>query len=211
MSDESREQPIEEPVDALNKANEQSTVSEVGSQTLELGKFKSVEALLDAYNNLQSEFTKKCQMLSQIQKDKLDLIDENLKRNDNIIENQEEENEDQLNTFLSQNDEAKSFVDEIKTYINQNNVSPYQVAWANVVLSHLKDNDNKTNDPIINQYVLSDSNVKNKIIEDYIKNLQQSKPPITISSKSGERLSSVIPDSPKTLEEAKNITLGMFS
>ena len=36
-----------------------------------IGKFKSVEALYDAYNNLEKEFTKKCQRLSEIEKDKI--------------------------------------------------------------------------------------------------------------------------------------------
>ena len=36
-----------------------------------IGKFKSVEDLYQAYNNLQSEFTKKCQKLSELEKDKM--------------------------------------------------------------------------------------------------------------------------------------------
>ena len=70
MEENDREQPIEEPTNALNKENDERVVSEIGSQKTDLGKFKSVEALLDAYNNLQSEFTKKCQLLSSMEKDK---------------------------------------------------------------------------------------------------------------------------------------------
>ena len=66
--EENREQPIIMPATALNAAEENSAMSEIGSQNGELGKFKNSKALLDAYNNLQSEFTKKCQMLSQLQK-----------------------------------------------------------------------------------------------------------------------------------------------
>ena len=32
-----------------------------------IGKFKSVEALYSAYNNLQAEFTRKCQKLSELE------------------------------------------------------------------------------------------------------------------------------------------------
>ena len=49
------------------------------------GKFKTAESLLDAYNNLQSEFTKKCQKISELQKN----IEEN---NDNVKKNMLENN-----------------------------------------------------------------------------------------------------------------------
>ena len=80
-----------------------------------------------------------------------------------------------------------------------------------MILSHLKNGENKENDPIINQYILSDENVKNKIIEEYLEKLNSSKPPHIMSSKEGERLSSVKPDSPKTLAEAKDVVRKMFS
>ena len=41
--------------------------SEKGGEIL-LGKFKDVNALLDAYNSLQSEFTKRCQRLKELEK-----------------------------------------------------------------------------------------------------------------------------------------------
>ena len=34
-----------------------------------LGKFKDAKTLLDAYNSLQSEFTRKCQKLAEFQKE----------------------------------------------------------------------------------------------------------------------------------------------
>ena len=211
-------------------------MSEIGSQNGELGKFKNSKALLDAYNNLQSEFTKKCQMLSQLQKDKTDnLLDkscESKENVDNLTKNQEidtknsekteiidvnyktikeKSNEEELNLFLKNNFDASKYIDEIKDKsLNLSNQNPYEIAWAKVLLSHIKEG-NKTSDPIINQYVLSDENVRNKILEEYLTSLNNSKPPIIISSQSGERLSSVIEDSPKTLAEAKKLVDKMFS
>ena len=223
MKDLEREQPVVEPTDSLNKENDESVVSETGSQKTDLGKFKNVEALLDAYNNLQSEFTKKCQLLSSLEKDKTEQEKGNKdKTNDNdfqkqnqdvsLTENEKELDETELASFLLNNSEAKTFVDEIKNNFSTKNAqSPYQLAWANVVLSHLKNNDNKKDDPIINRYVLSDENVKNKIIENYLVELQNRKAPVVISSQGGERLSGVLPDNPKTLEEAKELTNKMFS
>ena len=54
-------------------------------------------------------------------------------------------------------------------------------------------------------------NIRNKIINDYFINLNKSQPPIVISSQSGERLSGVQPDSPKTLAEAKKQLEKLFS
>ncbi len=222
---ETREQPIIMPATALNVADEESAKSEVGSQNeTELGKFKNPQALLDAYNSLQSEFTKKCQLLSQLQKDKIDeekidnsqKIDENIEKNQEKIENNDENEElsqENLNLFLEQNDEAKQYEEEIKKRFSTKkpSYSPYQVAWADVLLSHIKEGD-KTCDPIINQYVLSDEKVRNKVIEDYIISLnKKTTPPIVMSSNSGQRLSEIKPDSPTSLAEAKDIVGKMFS
>ena len=230
--EENREQPTIIPATALNGANEDCAMSEVGSQEGEAnkGKYKTVQALMDAYQSLQSEFTKKCQMLSELKKDKTaDLSQKNLEENvenneslnssnqevesekidDETLENSEEE---KLKQFLLENSEAKEYVEEIKkrfssTATKQQN--PYSVAWAEVVLSHLKEG--SLSDTIINQYVLSDEKVKNKIIEEYLTGLTNSNPPIIMSSQSGERLSGVLPDSPKSLAEAKRIMSKMFS
>ncbi len=211
MEELNREQPTVEPANVINITNEDGAVSEVGSQNT-FGKFKSAEALLEAYNNLQSEFTKKCQLLSQLQKDK---VDEN---QDEKLENEEEiqqKNEQDFQSFLEANSEAKCFEDEIKQRFNLsssgNQTNPYEVAWARVVLEHLKDGKQKESDPIINNYVLSDENVRNQIILDYLNNLVRHKPPYVISSQGGERVSSVSLDAPNSLAEAKEIVSKMFN
>lgn len=219
--EEIREQPNSEPAMALNVAEENGVVSENGSQEVDLGKFKNAKALLDAYNNLQAEFTKKSQQLSKLKQDKAnekeDEFQENnensSKINQNTDENKENiENIDQeLSLFLEKNNEAEKFGDEIKSHYLDKNQNPFERAWASVVMSHIKTNDNKINDPIINQYILNDENVKNKIIENYLNELNNSRPPIMMSSQSGERLSEVKADNPKTLEEAKIMVGKMFS
>lgn len=224
--EETREQPIIMPVQALNGAEENDTMSEVGSQNQEgeLGKFKSVQALKDAYDSLQAEFTKKCQLLSELKKDKTELetSDENLAKNqqnkpqneEKVEESAEEDfSEEGLEMFLSQFSEAEGYAEEIKNRfpsVKAQQTNPYAVAWAEVLIKNLKEN-NASSDPIINQYVLSDEKVRNKIIEEYLVSLNKSQPPIVISSQSGERLSGVMPDSPKTLAEAKTRVEKMFS
>ena len=42
-------------------------VTEVEKADISLGKFKDVNALLNAYNSLQSEFTKRCQRIKELE------------------------------------------------------------------------------------------------------------------------------------------------
>ena len=125
MEENDREQPIVEPTNALNKENDERVVSEIGSQKTDLGKFKSVEALLDAYNNLQSEFTKKCQLLSSMEKDKTEQEKIEIREQqekvgeekdlsaENDYEKQIKIDEQNLALFLSNNSEANFYADEI--------------------------------------------------------------------------------------------------
>lgn len=52
---------------ALKEENEQDGASTLQSGS-QFGKFSCAEDLVNAYNNLQAEFTRKCQKLSEIQK-----------------------------------------------------------------------------------------------------------------------------------------------
>lgn len=221
--EEEREQPTMEPATALNGAEQNSAESEVGSQG-ELGKFKTAGALLEAYNNLQAEFTRKCQLLSSLQKDKMqnEETTEEKNTNENPSIERSEENEstnddatkdefdEDLKAFLEANSDAAEFAEEIKSRFSEakTKTSPFEDAWAKVVFSMLKDG--KLSDNMIDQYLITSQNVQNKVIESYLKDLQNDKPPLIISS-SGERLSQVAPDSPKTLAEAKAMVDKMFS
>ena len=178
MEEENREQPTMEPANVINITDEERAVSEVGSQG-QYGKFKSAEKLLEAYNNLQSEFTKKCQQLSQMQKDKM---------GQGAGENQADPSQDQqqteteqtqheqtelsfqsgLESFLLANDDAKQFEDEIKQKVDLSSTDddPYQVAWAVTVLDHLTGKNQQDDDTIVNKYSLSDKQERNQDIQE---------------------------------------------
>lgn len=61
------------------------------------GKFKSGEALLEAYNNLQSDYTKKCQALAELKQEKSQLT-LNGEKSLSLNENQMGTNENQMGT-----------------------------------------------------------------------------------------------------------------
>ncbi len=119
MEEETREQPVVSQANVSSETNDFGAESDAGSQnnearqTLapeqsEFGKFKSAQALLQAYNNLEAEFTKKCQKLSQLEKDKTDAPQSQI------------DIDGELGKFLSQNGEAAAFSEEIKELISSN-------------------------------------------------------------------------------------------
>lgn len=199
---EDREQPTMEPANVLNVTEEESAVSEVGSQTTaELGKFKNVQDLMDAYNSLQSEFTRKCQLLSQALKDKGEKTEE---------KERPSFDDGKFNSFLEENGEAKNYADEIKNLVQENHSASFEDAWGRAVLNRLKNDENNSSDPLINEYVLSNEELKNKVIQDYLERLKKVESPYVMASSMGEKLSAVMQNSPTSLEEAKLMTRKMF-
>lgn len=203
MEEEIREQPQQNPANVSNETSGDCAESDAGSLTSvqeepKYGKFQNLEELLKAYNNLEAEFTKKCQRLSVLEKEK---TEETESLNQGFDE------------FLSQNDEAKEFSEEIKNYVQSDlnrSRNPFETAWAKVVIQHLSDS-KQLDDPIVNRYVLNNDTIKTKIVENYLHALSEQKTPITISSHKGERVSGVVSDTPKTLNEARKLVEKMFS
>ena len=82
-------------------------VTEGETADTSLGKFKDVNALLNAYNSLQSEFTKRCQRIKELEgasaKEKLDENDKNLTQvpeTDGSVENTEQTVEKDKEEYL---------------------------------------------------------------------------------------------------------------
>ena len=167
-----------------------------------VGKFKNVDDLYQAYNNLQAEFTRKSQRLAELEKDK-------------IAQTQQfEKTEEEFKQFLADNQEAFSYATEIKKRVAENTSlknaeRPFEKAWAEILTEKLRQ-ENKMS--FFENLINNDENLKNLIIENYIKQLQsQQKSPVVISSGSGERATKVAPVKPDSFEEAKKIDFDLFS
>lgn len=203
---EKEEQPTTEQATVLNLTEEESAASRDGSSNFDaeekpVGKFKSSEALLAAYNSLQAEFTKKCQKLSEFEKAKAN-------------EQSQEENEKRLREFLSKNSDALIYKEEFSSFVEkeQTDSDSLDGVWAKFVLSKLStDNENYTSEPIVEKYIFQDENVRNKIIENYIKELNKSKPPLVMSKQSGQVVAEQKPATPSSLKEAKALVEELFS
>lgn len=208
MNDEKlREQPEKEPADISFEMSGMSAESDSGSQKDteregEFGKFKSPQALLQAYNSLQAEFTRKCQKLSEFEKEKT---------TENTLSDAEVE--EGLSKFLLENTDAKDYSDElVKKVKSEKDANPFENAWAKIFMERMASkNTQKFSDPLIKKYVFEDEDLKSKVIEIYMKELNSKKPPIIFSSEKGQRATKLEPVAPTSLKEAKKLMEDLFS
>ena len=183
--------------------SESATISSEAERGVPIGKFKSVDDLFEAYNNLQAEFTRKSQRLSELEKDKMSETSQ-----DDVIENK-------FQTFLSKNQEAAVYADEIKSRAMQseslkNDDACFDIVWAEMLYEKLS-GPNKAKEPIVQNLVLKDEELKNLVIENYMKQLQEQKIPVIMSSNSGERVTKTVAPKPDSFEQAKKIVLDLLS
>ena len=193
-------------VESAPSAQEQSADSqneeEVKTEARDaVGKFKDADALLEAYNNLEKEFTKKCQRLSALERDKA-LEDK---------ENEEKLNE-KLSKFLLSNGEATKYSEELKEKVKNDDSlkkmdDPFSFVWAEMVFNQIRGN---KSDEAIKNYILGNDDLKNAVIENYVNQLAENKSPIIISAK-GNRVAEVATQKPSTLDEAKNLLFDLLS
>lgn len=167
-----------------------------------VGKFKDVNALLEAYNNLEKEFTKKCQRLSALEKDKV--------KEDETLKKQVDE---KLSLFLSSNGEASAYKEELIAKVNENDSlkrmdDPFGYVWAEMVFDKIKNQ--KLTDESVKNYILGNENIKNAVIENYINQLAENKSPVIISSK-GNRVATVATQNPSNLNDAKKYLIDLLS
>ena len=196
---ESIDDNLKESEGSLEPVEEHESEAENGET---VGKFKDAKALLDAYNNLEKEFTKKCQRLSALEKDK---VKEDEELNNKLGE--------KLSLFLSSNGEAENFKDELLEKVKSDDSlkkmdDPFSYIWAEMMFDRIK-NQNIA-DKTVENYILSNEKLKNAIIENYINQLSENKSPVIMASK-GNRVANVATQTPSTLNDAKKYLIDLLS
>ncbi len=195
------EQPTVEQANAPVEAIDNGAGGQSGSPS-GFGKFKSAEALLAAYNALEAEFTRKSQRLSEIEKEQAQTT---TALNENEVESE-------LQAFLSDNGEAAPYADELKQMALQQNGKPeFEKLYQSLALAKLASGQSKEDNPIIKKYVFQDEQLKKLVVENYMKQLSDQKPPIVISSDVGESVTGQKPATPSSLADAKKLVEKMFS
>ena len=174
-----------------------------------LGKFKDAKSLLNAYNSLQSEFTKKCQKLSELEKQN---------NNDNVLNETpcylKENWHSTLAEFLNTHKSAKVFTKQIAEELSKDKVlacgeNPLQVAYARVLDKHYKTSDELVKDDnFLDSYLANNPQLVTQIIQKYLCNL--TKAPNVISSAKGSAINLSPPIKATNLTEAKDLVQLLF-
>ena len=173
------------------------------------GKFKDAESLYSGYKELEKEFTKKSQLLSELQKSNID--------NTNRVPIYETENwRSEIDAFLDKNKYAKDFAKDMARTLMENKEMAcmsncLDLAYKDVLASNYVSQKDMAQDEIfLNNYILNNDKIKSKIITNYLNDLKNnSAPPIVIQSK-GDNVGVISPTRPKNMSEAKKIVEQMF-
>lgn len=162
-----------------------------------LGKFKDAKTLLDAYNSLQAEFTRKSQKLAEFQK-------ENEK---NAIFQQPENIDEILKDEKTDKEKYKKEITEIVSKLQFDNLpNKYQVAFNIAKTIEQKVAENLNNSQFVDTYLKSNTGVKNDIITEYLSTLNNiSLAPTVVAENPSTIHFSNLNSNPKTLKEAGEI------
>lgn len=165
------------------------------------GKFNNAEDLLTAYNNLQAEFTRKCQKLSELKKS------EPLQQSEYLSNDWD----DKVAQFINQNQNARKYAKEIcEVLMSDSNISQSKdslnLAYQKVLSSKYKEPEDLLKDENFIKKVVENELIKKLVLSQSVKNINS---PPSVMGKTGATLlrSKVVPNS---LDEAGQIVLGLF-
>ncbi len=203
--EEIKEQPISEVSDQFSA--ESVVVGSADNAVGSLNKFKDVKSLEEAYVNLQSEFTRKCQKLSELEKD-------NSKNLDPFYEKAEWKQS--VSSFLERNPNAQKYAGEIMDVLINDKVlasatNSLDLAYDRVIASKYKSEDELILDEnFINNYVLNNEKIKTAIINNYLAEIKKNKSPQLINSTKTGSLGVTPTKKPSSLSEAMAMAENLF-
>ena len=177
---------------------EHSIVQDSMTGSLKNSKFKTEQELLRAYENLEREYTKKCQKLATLEKG-LD----NAK-----APNQDEKFLAELNKFYEQVPLAKNFQNELLSKsVERGEItkdSLYQDYVEILGQAYTTEKEKNSDSNLLFDKVINNDEIKNKIIGDYIDKVKSNKTtPFVKAGDGGYVISPKV--APKTLQEAGNL------
>lgn len=156
------------------------------------GKFKDAESLLKAYNSLEAEFTKRSQRLATLES-------ENTAREKDASKRLEIEKK--VDEFATKFDIIKPFSSALKENLIQDENSNFEDEVMKIITNNYKRaQDYVSDDEFLNNYIYSNSEIKDKIIKDYLSKIPQNSP-IRIDAGSNSIPLSP-PNRPSTIQEA---------
>lgn len=198
--------------EGVNSLQVEETVHTAGAEEVEgtteyYGKFKDAKSLLNAYNALQSEFTRRCQKVKELERENL-LIKREQSDGKSFLDEHEWEKKAFLEIFPGAEKEYSSLVE---TAFN----SDGSKGWlGRAYVKKLTDNyEDKikylSSIDYVKDAVNNNQELKNSIIKEYLTSVESSKP--TIKLISGNGMATVSPPSkPKSLADAGDLARQIF-
>lgn len=211
-----REQPIFDSENNNDASGNEKTMVQQNQTGSLLNKFKNAEELSKAYVNLEKEFTKKCQIIKDLeQKQSCDNTNQNL---DDLVPQYKLDNwQNLVNEFFQQNPTAKQFIDEISNVLLEDeNISKsansLEQAFNKVKLNNFRTNQQLMEDEnFITNFVLTNQNVKDRIITEYLSQIVANKNVPLMESSSGGNVMVSPKQKPKNLKEAGAYMLSLIT
>mgnify|MGYP002673319420 FL=1 len=196
-----------------------------------VGKFADAESLLKAYNQLESEFTKRSQRLRELEREYADLKQE---QSDNRAESEAVQDETgsaaeeraskdsvigedggiaiEVERFLKANPEAGLYADEIVKRANLEGEPEsgfLDRAYVGVLKDMLRREKEKITDEFILERALNTKSVRDEIIRGYLAEIYSAKRECLLTGSSGE--SAIAPPiKPSTISEAGKMAVSVL-
>ncbi len=187
------EQPNLESVENC-ESNSTQTENQDGSM---FGRFKDAKTLLDAYNNLQAEFTRKSQKLAEFQKE--------------YEENAVFKNYTNIDDFINDTTDSEKYKKEITEILIEDNEinnlpNKYQVALKIIKQAENKFANNLNNQDFVDKHILNNDYIKTQVINNYLSTLNNipASPKITSGNPTNIYFSPNL-NKPKSIREAGEI------
>lgn len=169
---------------------EQPMENNLGSKE-NFGKFKDADSLLKAYNNLEAEFTKKSQRLAELENHNEELTKQ---------QNRQAEIDKKVEEFVAKFDIVKPFSSALKeTLTNTADADLAEESVKIIAKNYKRAEDFATDSEFLNNYIFSNTEIKDKIIKEYLSKLTQTSP-IKLETNGNILLSK--PTMPTTIAEA---------
>ncbi|MBO4472650.1 MAG: hypothetical protein J5765_02450 [Clostridia bacterium] len=201
------EQAVNAPeIDGAGNAPETVEVKADNGETASVGKFANSEELLKAYNRLEAEFTKKCQLLKEAERrSETSAVPSDAEGSAPLYER--EEWDDRVASFLARYPIAEEYTAEIASILKQDaelagQDACLEIALARAIAKGYKPPESKIEDEtFLEKYVYTSDKIRDRVVGDYLAGLSPLVgAPRTIPQ--GGAAAILPPSRPTTIEEA---------
>ena len=194
-----------EQLDETAHTSEEDMVLGATDTENSLGKFKDAQSLLKSYGSLQSEFTKRCQRIKELEGEKAALEEQLLQR-----ETLKGANGETIFTTMDKLTERYPVASQYRKDIESRLSDDFGVDLRDLLIDALVDDvknerDKNSNEENIYASAKNCPNVKDKLIEDYLSQVVHSKAKAVLLSDASGASVVAPPKRPKNFYEAGNM------